>query len=131
MSWMADRDRYQREQQERSDRIRATQWEQGTELENLLKLAETDLESARIVEMARLLRPEDFRLREEGFERVRQMRMSRRGNDPDYQSAIQAHESSARNAIGYAVKKAKAVLALVRSWEAEGANPDAGSSLSR
>lgn len=83
MSWMADRDRYQREQQERSDRIRATQWEQGTELENLLKLAETDLESARIVEMAKLLRPEDFRLREEGFERVRKMRMSRRGNDPD------------------------------------------------
>lgn len=93
------------------------QWDKGTELENLLKRADKDIEAFRLVELARLLDGTSFKQREEGLERVQKMRLSPRGNDPSFQDAIRVHERLARLSIEYAIKKAEAVLSLVRSWD--------------
>lgn len=115
--WGSDKAQQRRDEREAHQaKEDQRQWDQGTELENLLRGAETDLESARLIELARLLDGASFHMREEGLERVRQMRMGRQGNDPDFQSVIRVHERIARLHIEFAVKKAEAVLGLVRSW---------------
>jgi hypothetical protein len=107
----------QEERVQREAALDEEQWNQGTELEKLLKKAETDLEASRLVELARLLDPSSFKQRDEGLERVRKMRLSPQGNDPSFQNAIRVHERVARLSIQYAIRKAEAVLGLVRSWE--------------
>lgn len=106
----------QEKQEARRAAIDAEQWERGTELEKLLQDAETDLETYRLVELARLLDSSGFRQRDEGLARVQRMRLSPQGNDPSYLDAIRVHERVARLAIEYPIRKAQAVLGLVRSW---------------
>lgn len=107
----------QQERQAREARIDKEQWDQGTELENLLRDAETDREAAKLVALARLLGPDDFARREDGLAWVARERVGRRGNDPVYQKAMRVHERIARLSIQVPVMKARAVLALVESWE--------------
>lgn len=107
----------QQERMQREAALDLDQWNKGTELENLLKKAETDIDAYRLVELARLLDAASFKQRDEGLERVRQMRLSAKGNDPSFQDAIRVHERLARLSIEYAIRKAEAVLGLVRSWD--------------
>lgn len=106
----------QEEMQTYRDEIDREQWEKGTELENLLKKAEKDKDAFQLVELARLLDGYAFKMREEGLERCRQMRLSGQGNDPAYQDVIRVHERTARLSIEFAIRKAETVLSLVRSW---------------
>lgn len=107
----------QQEMEDHRAKIDQEQWDKGTELEKLLKKAETDREAFQLVELARLLDASSFRIREEGLENARRMRLSPQGNDPSYQDAIRVHERVARLSIEYAIQKAEAVLSLVRSWD--------------
>lgn len=109
--------RRQQEQADRAAKIDQEQWDQGTELENLLKAAETDREAAKIVSLARLLGADDFARRENGLAWVARERAGRRGNDPVYQKAMRVHERVARLSIQVPVMQARAVLTLVESWE--------------
>lgn len=108
---------YQELQEERRATLHSEQWKRGTELETLLKKAETDIEAARLIELARLIDPASFKSRENQLESVQRMRLSAKGNDPSYQSVIETHERVARLNIDFAVRKAQAVLGLVRSWD--------------
>ena len=107
----------QKEEEDRRAEIDAEQWERGSKLEALLRTAETDIDAGRLVELARLLFPQDFKMREEGLERVRNMRMEPRGNDPAFQDIIRTHERVARLSIEFAISKARAVMTLVESWK--------------
>ena len=113
----AEWQRRQKEEEERVAAVDAQQWAKGTELEDLLVKAKTDPYTARLVQLARIIRPEDFRLREEGLERVQQMRLGRQGNDPDFQKVIRSHERTARLSIQYAIKQARDVMAYVETWD--------------
>lgn len=108
----------QQEMEDHRSKIDQEQWDKGTELENLLKKAEYDRDTFQLIELARLLDGTSFRIREEGLAHVRSMRSSAKGNDPSYLDAIRVHERVARLSIEYAIRKAEAVLGLVRSWEA-------------
>lgn len=111
---------WQKRQQEREEheaKIDAEQWAKGTELEDLLVKANTDPYTARLVQLARIIRPEDFKMREEGLERIREMRLGRQGNDPDFQKVIRVHERTVRLSIEYAISKARDVMTYVETWD--------------
>ncbi|WP_271024890.1 hypothetical protein [Rhizobium sp. RCAM05973] len=107
----------QEEMEAHRQKIDQEQWDRGTVLEKLLKKAETDRDAFQVIELARLLDSSCFKMREEGLENAQRMRSSAKGNDPSYQDAIRVHERVARLSIEYAIRKAEAVLWLVRSWE--------------
>jgi len=109
--------RRREEDEARRAKINDEQRERACGLDRLLRKADTDLETARLVEMARLLEPNAFKMREEGLQRVQEMRLSHRGNDPDFQSVIDSHDRVARLYIQWPIEQARAVIALVQSWE--------------
>jgi hypothetical protein len=112
--------RRDQERQARADQVDAEQWEEGSQLEVLLQAAETDQEAGRVIALARLLDSQSFAMRDQGLAFVEAERRGRRGNDPAHQRVIRVHERVARLHIAAAVRKARAILALVQSWSAEG-----------
>ena len=101
----------------REAEIDAAQERRAAAVDAALREADEYRDAAQLVELARLLDGQSFRMREEGMERVEAMRRGPRGNDPDYQRAIAVHSRVARLSPEYALTKARAVLSLVRSWE--------------
>ncbi len=115
----ADWQRRRDEDEARAARIENEQWEKGSQLEALLTKAETDPATARLVGLARIIRPDDFTMREQGLARVQEMRLSSNGNEPAQVTAIASHERVARLSIEFAIMKAREVMAFIDTWEDE------------
>ncbi|AOG03268.1 hypothetical protein [Bosea sp. RAC05] len=113
----ADWQRRRDEDEARRARIEKEQRDKGAELDALLAKAETDVATARLVGLARILRPEDFIMREQGLARVQEMRLGPSGNDPAQIEALAAHERTARLSIEYAISKAQEVMAFIETWK--------------
>lgn len=82
-------------------------------------LADDTRDGLRLVELARLLDGESFRMREEAIERAVVERSRPGANEPSRQRANFLHEASGRRSVEYALRKARQVMALVKSWDDE------------
>lgn len=109
--------RVQAERLEREARHEADLTARGDALEALLALAEHDRDAARLVAVAKLIRPDDFATRESFRQVVERERTGPGSNDPGRQRAAAAHERVGRVSIEYAIRLARQVLALVESWD--------------
>lgn len=80
-------------------------------------LADDSRDGLRLVELARLLDGESFRMREGSIERTLLARSGPGANDPSRQRAIAIHDRIGRLSVEHSLRKARQVLALVKSWD--------------
>lgn len=82
-------------------------------------LADDTREGLRLIQLARLLDAESFRMREAAIVWAAAERARPGANDPGRQRATFLHESSGRRSVENALRKARQVMALVKSWDEE------------
>jgi len=109
---------YQAEQEERERAHKAKLEEQAAEVRALLRKAQTDEETARLIEMAKLVGPDGWASRAQTIEDVERTRNSHDANDPVRTMQRELRLRHADLTVRYSIDKARRAIELVRGWGA-------------